>query len=226
MRVTKAVLIAALFGAPCMAPCARADVSVKVSADAVELVAHDATVEDVLASLEAARDLRHRTPISLDRMISGTYKGTLRSVISGVLAGYDFVLKDSQDRLEVTILGLSEAKGQISPQTASPQPAPPQDANTQPTPTSEPIPKNELTVSQPASVPAVAAASTAKPSAVNAMLLNAAQASSGPPAPAASSATDAGTVPSMPTPADIAALTKKVAAQLDALVTSLQRLHP
>jgi hypothetical protein len=226
MRVTKAVLVAALFGAPWMTPCARADVSVKVSVDAVELNAQDATVEDVLASLEATRDLRHRTPISLDRTISGKYQGTLRSVISRVLAGYDFVLKDSQDRLEVTILGLSETKGQISPQTARPQPTPPQDANTQPTATSEPIAKDELTVPQAASVPAVAAASTAKPSAVDSMLRNAAQASSGPLAPAASSATNAGAVPSMPTPADVAALTQKAAAQLDALVTSLQRLHP
>jgi hypothetical protein len=30
----------------------------------------------------------------------------------------------------------------------------------------------------------------------------------------------------MPSPADIAALTQKAATQLDALVTSLQRLHP
>jgi hypothetical protein len=30
----------------------------------------------------------------------------------------------------------------------------------------------------------------------------------------------------MPSPADIAALTQKAAAQLDALLTSLQRLHP
>jgi hypothetical protein len=225
MRVTKAVLVAALFGAPWLTPCARADVSVKVSADAVELNAHDATVEDVLASLEAARDLRHRTQISLDRTISGTYKGTLRSVISGVLAGYDFVLKDSQDRLEVTILGLSGTKGQISPQTDRPQPAPSQDADTQPAATSESIANNELTVPQTPSVPAVAASST-KPSAVDSMLLNAAQASSGPPAPAASSATNAGAVPSMPSPAAIAALTQKAAAQLDALLTSLQRLQP
>jgi RNase P/RNase MRP subunit POP5 len=220
MRATKAALIAALFGTIGMTPCARADVSIKVNSDGVELSAHDATVEEVLASLEAVHDFDHRSSILLDRTISGTYKGTLRSVISRVLAAYDFVEIGSQDRFEVTILGLSGTKGQVGPQIVRPQPAPPQDANAQPAAAFEPSAKNQLAVPQATSAPAVSAASTAKPSAITSMLLSSAQASSGPPAPAKTF------VPSMPSPADIATLTQKAVTQLDALVTSLQRLRP
>jgi hypothetical protein len=81
--------------------------SVRVRGDmaAVRLDARRTTIADVLSALNAAFDISYRSAIVLDEEINGTYAGSLRRVISRVLDGYNYVIKQGDAKLDVIILG-------------------------------------------------------------------------------------------------------------------------
>jgi hypothetical protein len=81
--------------------------SVRVRGDmaAVRLDARRTTIADVLSALNAAFDISYRSAIALDEEINGTYAGSLRRVISRVLDGYNYVIKQDDAKLDVIILG-------------------------------------------------------------------------------------------------------------------------
>ncbi len=70
-----------------------------------ELDARRTTIADVLAALNAAFAMSYRSSIALDEEINGTYAGSLRRVISRVLDGYNYVIKQDDAKLDVIILG-------------------------------------------------------------------------------------------------------------------------
>lgn len=72
---------------------------------AVRLDARRTTIADVLSALNAAFDMSYRSSIVLDEEINGTYAGSLRRVISRVLDGYNYVIKQDDAKLAVIILG-------------------------------------------------------------------------------------------------------------------------
>jgi hypothetical protein len=82
-------------------------VSVRVQGDmaAVRLDARRTTIAGVLSALDAAFDMSYRSSIVLDEEITGTYAGSLRRVISRVLDGYNYVIKQGDAKLDVIILG-------------------------------------------------------------------------------------------------------------------------
>ncbi|MGA8497762.1 MAG: hypothetical protein WB764_19900 [Xanthobacteraceae bacterium] len=90
--------------APTFAP---DDGSIRVRGDmaAVRLDARRTTIADVLAALNAAFAMSYRSSIALDEEINGTYAGSLRRVISRVLDGYNYVIKQDDAKLDVIILG-------------------------------------------------------------------------------------------------------------------------
>jgi hypothetical protein len=89
-----------------MAPAAVfGEVQVRGTPDAVRIEAQGESIEDVLAALRKAFDLRWQSPTALDKRITGTYEGSLNRALTRVLDGYNFVLKASSGRLEVTVLG-------------------------------------------------------------------------------------------------------------------------
>jgi hypothetical protein len=81
--------------------------AVRVRGDmaAVRLDARRTTIADVLAALNAAFAMSYRSSIVLDGEINGTYAGSLRRVISRVLDGYNYVIKQDDAKLDVIILG-------------------------------------------------------------------------------------------------------------------------
>ena len=81
--------------------------AVRVRGDmaAVRIDARRTTIADVLAALNAAFDISYRSSIALDEEITGTYAGSLRRVISRVLDGYNYVIKQDDAKLAVIILG-------------------------------------------------------------------------------------------------------------------------
>ena len=81
--------------------------SVRVRGDmaAVRIDARRTTIADVLSALNAAFDMSYRSSIVLDEEINGTYAGSLRRVISRVLDGYNYVIKQDDAKLAVIILG-------------------------------------------------------------------------------------------------------------------------
>jgi hypothetical protein len=99
-----AILLAALLHAPSV----RAEVRIAGGPDAVQVEARDAPIEEVLAALGTSFGLHYRGTGSLNRRVTGTYKGPLQSVVRRVLEGYNFTLKTNADNLEVVVIGASK----------------------------------------------------------------------------------------------------------------------
>jgi hypothetical protein len=76
---------------------------VQGDAAAVHLDIHKTTIKDVLTRLTGTFDVSFRSRTALDEVRDGTYQGTLRQVISRVLDGYDFAIKQEQSKLDVFI---------------------------------------------------------------------------------------------------------------------------
>jgi len=90
--------------ATCQAGSAGAEVNVTGDSNAVKIEANDASIEDVMSALGASFGLQYRGTATLDRRITGSYRGTLQYVIRRVLDGYDFIMKTNVDDIEVTVL--------------------------------------------------------------------------------------------------------------------------
>ena len=128
--VVPAILLAALLHAQSV----RAEIRIAGGADAVQVEARDAPVEEVLSGLRARFGLQYRNAASLDRRVSGTYEGSLQRVVRRLLEGYDFVLKSESGTVEVVVVGAGKPGGArpapalapaASAATAAPTAAPP-----------------------------------------------------------------------------------------------------
>jgi hypothetical protein len=84
-----------------------ADVQVRGNPQNVHVEAKDTSLEEILAGLENALNVRHRSATKLDKRLNGTYDGSLHSVIKRILEGYDFFLKTEDGETAVTVLGPS-----------------------------------------------------------------------------------------------------------------------
>jgi hypothetical protein len=86
--------------------------SLRVQGDATEvrLDAHRVQIKAVLAALSTALDFSCHFTMTLDDAIDGTYVGSLRHVLSRVLDGYDYVIKQESSKLEVIVIGRSGAR--------------------------------------------------------------------------------------------------------------------
>jgi hypothetical protein len=109
------VLIVAL-GA-IVASAAHAETRVTEQVDIIRLEARDAPVTEVLTALGATYELRS----GLGQPLTGTYAGSVREVISHVLAGYDYVVESSDGRLAVFIYGMSKPTPSAPTATAAAQ---------------------------------------------------------------------------------------------------------
>jgi hypothetical protein len=84
----------------------RAEVSIHVDRAVVHLEASNAPLSEVLSALERAFSIRHRTSVPLDRSISGSYRGSLRRVLSRLLDGFNYYIADTAEgRMEITVVG-------------------------------------------------------------------------------------------------------------------------
>jgi len=76
---------------------------VQGSPAAVHLEAHRTTIAQVLSALITNYDMSYSASIPLDRMLDGTYTGSLRRVVSRVLQGYNFAIEQENAKLTVVI---------------------------------------------------------------------------------------------------------------------------
>jgi hypothetical protein len=122
-----AVLMAGVVALACAwAQTSRAEVSVSGQPDAIVVDAHDASVEDILMALRDAFQVQYRATRTLDRVISGQYRGPLNRVLSRVLQGFDYVTQSSAGGVTIIILNPSSSTPGV-PMTpaAARSPAPP-----------------------------------------------------------------------------------------------------
>jgi hypothetical protein len=98
---------------------ARAGVSIDRNGAVVSVEASNAPLSEVLSALEGPFSIQYRTAIPLDQSIIGTYRGTLRHVLSRLLDGFSYYVADTADgRMEITVIGRRVA---ASPPRATPQ---------------------------------------------------------------------------------------------------------
>jgi hypothetical protein len=84
---------------------ANAEVRISGAADALKIETRQATLDEVLRALRASFKFQYRSAEPPKGVISGTYSGSLRSVVTRLLEGNDYVMHDSKNNLEVAIFG-------------------------------------------------------------------------------------------------------------------------
>ena len=101
---------------------ARTQVSVAGDGAHVRLEASNAPLSEVLSALEQTFPVRYRTAVPLDQSIVGTYRGSLRHVLSRLLDGFSYYVADTAEGgIEITVVGRRVVGNRPSP--------PPQVAN-------------------------------------------------------------------------------------------------
>jgi hypothetical protein len=78
--------------------------SIEGDATALHVVVQQTTIEDVLSALKGF-NVRYRSSIGLDEVLTGTYAGPLDHVVARLLNGYNYAIKLASSDLEVTIFG-------------------------------------------------------------------------------------------------------------------------
>jgi hypothetical protein len=118
-RLTLVVLsVAVALGAS--AACGRAEVSIHGDRAAVHLEVSKAPLSEVLSALESAFLIRHRTSVPLDQSISGTYRGSVRRVLSRLLGGFNYYIADTAEGgIEITVVGRPGAAAVGNPPSAA-----------------------------------------------------------------------------------------------------------
>jgi hypothetical protein len=109
-------LAATVFGSTA----ARADVRVAGDARELRIEARGAQVAEVLSELGKTLHVQVRTSIALNKVISGTYSGSLKQVLSRLLEGYNYIIKPRGASAEVVVIG---ARGERAIVATTPTPA-------------------------------------------------------------------------------------------------------
>jgi hypothetical protein len=111
-KLALAIWLGALL--PAFAEHVRAEVRVSGQADALTVVTREASVEEVLAALRASFNLNYRTSGALNRVITGTYTGSLPRVIARLLEGHNYVMQASAGGGELIVFGPAAAVGSVA----------------------------------------------------------------------------------------------------------------
>jgi len=191
---------------------------VEGTAEALRVETSDSPIQEVLAALRDALNLEYRTSIQLDQTINGTYRGSLQRVLARVLDGYDFILKNSSEKVELVVLGRKGfAVG--NPVANTDELASAKPANTTEKGKSGAADARTPQTAQQSTVPSMLTilAEQQLPNAGRSSPRSTPTTS----APSNNNSSAGGTIPSQ---AEIAALTKQAASKLEALRSSLQRV--
>jgi hypothetical protein len=96
--------------------CGRGAAEVRLSGtpDRMVLRANDATMPEVLATVRSAFGLEVGLKGATARTFTGVYSGSVRGVLSRLLAGEDFVLRSASDGMSIILLGPGTSDGAVA----------------------------------------------------------------------------------------------------------------
>lgn len=114
-----ALPIAGVFLAAFLCNCVHAEIRVQGQAGDVRIEARDATVAEILAALGERFALHYRGTTE-SRGLTVTLAGPLRRVVAQALDGYNFVIREGADGLEVIVLGTRSSTAVPAPPVAPP----------------------------------------------------------------------------------------------------------
>src|SRR5262249_28302002 len=95
----------AILLAPAVSSTVAAELKVGGNVNAVTVEMRDASVTEVLSVLGTTFGQRIRISKDIDRIVSGTYRGSLQRVIARLLAGSDYVATYSADGIDIIVIG-------------------------------------------------------------------------------------------------------------------------
>jgi len=90
---------------PAFATCAHAETLVEGNLEAVRVTTNGALVAEVLSALAKNFHIRYRTRISLNAAADKIYSGSFRQVLSRLLDGYTYVIKNESESTEIVVFG-------------------------------------------------------------------------------------------------------------------------
>jgi hypothetical protein len=83
----------------------HAEVNVTGSLTATRVMTNQDAISDVLSAIAATLNVRYRTSVPLDGVVSGTYSGSFGQVISRLLNGYNYVIRHDGETVEIVVFG-------------------------------------------------------------------------------------------------------------------------
>ena len=115
----------AMLGLACLsafsAPQAEAEVVIDGGRDEMQVRVENDTVGHVLETLGRNGNLHNRSSTPLNKVIDGSFSGSLGQVLFRILNGYDFVIRHDPEGVEVFVFGESGA-APIPPAPIEPTP--------------------------------------------------------------------------------------------------------
>jgi|SRR5665647_1119112 len=84
---------------------ASAEVRVEGNLNELRVTTSGDTLSDVLSAFGTRWPVKYRTAIPLNAQIDGAYSGSLSRVVSRLLDGYNYVIKNDHDLAEIIIFG-------------------------------------------------------------------------------------------------------------------------
>jgi len=95
---------------------AWAAVEVQGTSASVHVVAQNATVSEVLRALtETLKGFHCKETIDLDRVISGSYQGSVEDILGRVLREYDYIITTQGTAIEIVVIGRSGSAPAVVP---------------------------------------------------------------------------------------------------------------
>ncbi len=104
-----------------LAPQADAEVAIDGGRGEMQVRVDYDTVGHVLEALGRNGNLHNRSATPLDKIIDGSFSGSLGQVLFRILDGYDFVIRHDPEGVEVFVFGESRA-APIAPPPTEPTP--------------------------------------------------------------------------------------------------------
>jgi hypothetical protein len=101
------LILALTHGLSCRA---HAEVRVEGRTDSVSVEVREASLNETLGALSAAFGVVVSSSGSLDRQLNGSYQGNLRQVIAQLLAGRNYVMIHSGNKIEIKIFDLTNER--------------------------------------------------------------------------------------------------------------------
>jgi len=98
---------------------ASAGTEIRGPADAMYLRVEDAPLSEVLAALSNEFKLKYPSQQIVDRNLSGTYSGTLRHVLTRILDGSNYVIRFSDEDIEIKVLMSASSTDGVPPSSVA-----------------------------------------------------------------------------------------------------------
>lgn len=99
-----------------LATAAPAEVRIEGNLRDLRVSASGDTLSDVLSAFIKRLPVTYRTAVPLNRTINGAYSGSISQVMSRLLDGYNYIIKNDQELTEIIVLD-EKGEAAVSPMT-------------------------------------------------------------------------------------------------------------